>query len=60
MDREQEKLILRDLQKKMVLITGPRQVGKTYLAKQISAHYRKPIYLNYDSFSDREIIKKEA
>jgi uncharacterized protein len=60
MEREQEKLILRDLQKKMVLITGPRQVGKTYLANQISAHYQNPVYLNHDSYSDREIIRKEA
>ncbi len=32
MERFQKKQILKDLEKKMVFITGPRQVGKTWLA----------------------------
>ena len=47
-----------DLAKKMIFITGPRQVGKTYLAKQIMKEYRKPIYLNYDNSDDALVIQK--
>jgi predicted AAA+ superfamily ATPase len=48
--------ILKDLPKKMVMITGPRQVGKTYLAKQIMTEFKKPQYLNADAADDRQII----
>ncbi len=40
----------------MVFITGPRQVGKTYLAKQIAENFSNPQYLNYDNIEDRRII----
>jgi len=40
----------------MVMITGPRQVGKTTLAKQIMAEFKKPQYLNADAADDRRII----
>jgi predicted AAA+ superfamily ATPase len=49
--------ILEDLKRKMVLITGPRQVGKTYLAKQVMEEFDKPQYLNYDNINDHRIIK---
>lgn len=49
--------VLEDLKKKMVLITGPRQVGKTYLAKQVMEEFDKPQYLNYDNINDHRIIK---
>ena len=54
------KKILSDMQKKMVFIVGPRQVGKTWLSKQILKEYKNPIYLNYDNNDHREIIKKQA
>ncbi|MCO6472317.1 MAG: ATP-binding protein [Melioribacteraceae bacterium] len=44
----------------MVFITGPRQVGKTYLSKQIMTQYDKPQYLNYDNFTDRKIIIEQT
>lgn len=50
--------ILRDLKKKMVFITGPRQVGKTFLSKEIMKKFSNPIYLNYDNINDLKIIKK--
>ncbi len=50
--------ILNDLNKKMVLIAGPRQVGKTFLAKEILKKFPGGVYLNYDLFEHREIIKR--
>ena len=48
--------ILNDLKKKMVFIVGPRQVGKTWLAKNISKSFKKSTYLNYDNYEHRKII----
>ncbi|MCF6267578.1 MAG: ATP-binding protein [Desulfuromusa sp.] len=44
----------------MVFITGPRQVGKTYLAQAIRAGIEKSVYLNYDNYSHRDIIHQAA
>lgn len=52
--------ILLDLNKKMVFIVGPRQVGKTWLAKKVMKEYKNPVYLNYDNADHREIIKKQS
>jgi predicted AAA+ superfamily ATPase len=60
MKRIQKDLILRDLEKKMVFLTGPRQVGKTWLAKELAETRQNTVYLNYDSTEDRKIIKNEA
>ncbi len=38
-----------DLQKKMVFIGGPRQVGKTTLARFIAEKYDHHLYLNWDN-----------
>ena len=45
-----------DLGKKMVLLTGPRQVGKTTLAKGLMAGYPNAQYLNWDVADDRSIL----
>lgn len=45
-----------DLKQKMVLLTGPRQVGKTTLAKELMASYSRPQYLNWDVADDRRIL----
>ena len=60
MKRIQQQHIIHDLKKKMVFITGPRQVGKTWLAKKIAGLFPKSVYLNYDSTGDKKIIKQEA
>jgi len=60
MKRAQQDLILKDLDKKMVFLTGPRQVGKTSLALAIAEDFTRPAYLNYDSFEDRQIIRKSS
>jgi uncharacterized protein len=49
-----------DLDKKMVLLTGPRQVGKTTLAKEMAASYQKPQYLNCDLVDDRRILLDQS
>jgi len=54
MKRQQQDQIEKDLSKKMVFITGPRQVGKTNLALAIARKKAQSLYLNYDNFSHRE------
>lgn len=56
--RKQLKAILADLEKKMVIIVGPRQVGKTWISKEILKHFTKTLYLNWDNPQDRQIIKQ--
>lgn len=50
--------ILSDLKKKMVVVTGPRQVGKTYLARSLEKEFKKPAYLNYDDPEHALMINK--
>lgn len=45
-----------DLEQKMVFLAGPRQVGKTTLAKMIAQRYSKPVYLNWDNPRHRKDI----
>ncbi len=47
--------IERDLKKKLILLSGPRQVGKTYLAKQITDKFGGKYY-NWDLSDDRQKI----
>jgi uncharacterized protein len=60
MKRIKEDVVLNDLKKKMVFITGPRQVGKTWLAKKIAEKFSYPVYLNFDRLADRDIIHNES
>lgn len=54
-----QRQIVQDLKKKMVFISGPRQVGKTTFSKSMMAFYKHPYYLNYDALEDRSIIDKK-
>jgi len=54
MERYLEKYIRKDLKEKIVLLSGPRQVGKTTLAKQLAESHT---YLNFDAVADRRIIQ---
>jgi predicted AAA+ superfamily ATPase len=60
MIRAQKNIILKDLEKKIVLLVGPRQSGKTYLAKDIATSFSHSLYLNYDQVKDRKIIKDQS
>lgn len=53
MDRILKPQILDDLTNKIVLVMGPRQCGKTTLAKKLMPQFE---YLNYDSAADRLIL----
>lgn len=48
--------IQQDLDEKIVLLAGPRQVGKTTLSRQLPF---KHTYLNFDASADRRIIMSE-
>ena len=49
--------LLKDLDEKIVLLSGPRQCGKTTLSKSLFKNFD---YLNYDSSEDREILKSQT
>lgn len=52
--------ILADLNKgKMVFLSGPRQVGKTYFAEHLLEELGSDQYLNWDRKGHRKIILKE-
>ena len=48
MKRYLEKYILEDLSKKIILLTGPRQTGKTTLSKMLKSDFD---YFNFDSLT---------
>ena len=60
MQRYLEPTISRDLKKKMVFVTGPRQSGKTTLSQALIATQDgiagASQYLNYDVLEDRSVI----
>ncbi len=61
MQRALERQILADLQKKVVVLTGPRQVGKTTLARNLmAAHGERALYLNWDVLADRGVLRRQS
>ena len=60
MKRYLDDRIRQDLAKKMVILTGPRQVGKTTLSQQLLAEMPGSQYLNYDVVAHRAIIMAQT
>ena len=58
MERGYTGLLLRELQenRQMLFLSGPWQVGKTTLAKQVLERVGEGLYLNWDDLGDRELI----
>lgn len=56
MQRYLDARVRADLQKKMVILTGPRQVGKTTLSRQLLAEFDDAQYLNYDVPEHRRVL----
>ena len=59
MKRYLQEPIIADLRRKMVLLSGPRQVGKTTLSKRILELHAPPdpVYLNWDRPEHRKAIR---
>ena len=57
MQRYLESHVVEDLNRKMVFIGGPRQVGKTTLSLNLAPAGHR--YLNWDDLEDREFILRE-
>lgn len=48
-----------DLERKLVIVTGPRQVGKTTLARQLMQGLQPASYLNWDVAADRAVLRQQ-
>ncbi|MBY0386135.1 ATP-binding protein [bacterium] len=57
MKRALLQLIQKDISKKIILVAGPRQCGKTTLSKMLGTSYD---YLNYDNDEDRQTIESKT
>ena len=60
MERTLAPLIQADLAKKMVFLTGPRQVGKSTLARMLAGTWPEAQVLNWDIISDRRVILDQS
>lgn len=58
MFRNLRHVVAQDLKEKMVFLAGPRQVGKTTLARDLKL-FRQQLYLNWDRKDDRRAILRE-
>ena len=59
-NRELAEKLRRDLGRKLVVLTGARQTGKTTLARQLMTHFEPAQYLNWDVPADRLLITQYA
>lgn len=60
MERYLNSPVAQDLKRKLVFLTGARQVGKTTLAGQLMASESSAAYLNYDVAADRAVIERRS
>lgn len=60
MKRYLDDIVANDLRRKMVLITGPRQVGKTTLCRHLMERFKPAQYLNWDVASDRSVLLRQS
>ena len=60
MKRYLDDIIATDLGRKMVLVTGPRQVGKTTLCRHLMERLPPAQYLNWDVAADRAILLRQS
>ena len=56
MERYLKSIIFQDSKSKIILLSGPRQSGKTTLAKSLFSDYQ---YFNYDLEEDRNMIQQK-
>ncbi len=54
MERYLQPLVIEDLKKKMVFVSGPRQVGKTTMAMGLAPKSGR--YINWDVDADRQLV----
>ena len=60
MERDLDELVRADLERKLVILTGPRQVGKTTLARQLMQGLQPATYLNWDVATDRAVLQRQT
>jgi len=60
MKRYLDQLVTTDLATKAVLLTGPRQVGKTTLGRQLMQSFGSAQYLNWDVLADRAALQRQS
>jgi predicted AAA+ superfamily ATPase len=60
MKRYVDQQVRDDLQKKLVILTGPRQVGKTTLSRQLIEDSAGGQYLNFDVAAHRAVIQAQS
>lgn len=60
MKRYLDDLVLNDLATKAVVLTGPRQVGKTTLSRQLMQSFDRAQYLNWDVLVDRAVLQRQS
>ncbi len=46
-------------EKQMILLSGPRQVGKTTLSKEIAKGFKNNIYFNWDILDHKKLLTKD-
>ena len=60
MKRYLDDLAAADLERKPLVLTGPRQIGKTTLARQLMGRFDPCQYLNWDVAGDRAILQRQS